>query len=836
MTRLPVRLKISLPPNLSVCAPRDAVPTKVEIVDKEGSIHRPESLDEAEFAKLDENSRIAAFALLQWSGGSLNSFVQLTRKQLSQLTTILANKSAFYWFDNPGNAIPWEVGKLEGVSKLLAEQPESNRESTLSAAEEASPSYSAPSKAYDGPSMVVDGSTHFLAITLPSREHPLYPEMRDLLDQYRFKLEPRNRKWWLRDRHQTLNFLSAHWQDLESRYNADFTENFQARTSDIKEIELKVGAEEERDGYLISFAMAAPGADETDLNQCMASRGGYVDTGKAVYLLRKDKLKKCESLQRALAMSPSAPLLHRGSFRIPISRLPEIEKDLLETNPNFKPPETWKARSAALNDLSHLPAPPVDEQLQQLLRDYQKIGVSWMHHLFRNHLGGILADEMGLGKTVQALALLSLLKKSKVSSFQNRRRGLCIQNGESTLSLVVCPASLVENWKREAEAYCPDLNVFINHREQRLSQRESLSDIDLVITSYGTLIRDLPQFKPIKFRCIIADEAQHIKNRRTQNAKALTSLSSSGRFLLTGTPVENSVQDLVSLLDFILPGNPHSIPKDARGEERAWHEKRVLRQAGPYILRRKKSEVASELPNKIEQTLFVDMSPEQRRFYEEAKRSAESEISNLEKSGASEGALRMKALTQLLRLRQICCDPRLLDKQFDSKASAKRSSFLELVEESIDGGHRVLVFSQFVSLLALLRDELDEHEVAYAYIDGSTRDRMAQVDRFQNDDSIPLFLISLKAGGVGLNLTGADTVIHYDPWWNPAAEAQATDRAHRIGQTRIVTSYRFIASNSVEEKVLQMQDRKRKLLEDVFEASEAASSRISLVDLKELLE
>ena len=373
---------------------------------------------------------------------------------------------------------------------------------------------------------------------------------------------------------------------------------------------------------------------------------------------------------------------------------------------------------------------------------------------------------MGLGKTVQALALLSLLKRSQSSNFQDSRRRRNLGKSGSSLSLVVCPASLLENWRREAETYCPELNVFINHRERRISQLDTLSDLDLVITSYGTLIRDLPQFEPIEFRCIIADEAQHIKNRRTRNAKALTSLSSAGRFLLTGTPVENSVQDLISLLDFILPGESHAIPRLTRGEERGWHEKRVLRQAGPYILRRKKSEVASELPDKIEQTLFVDMSPDQRRFYERAKQAAESEISTLEKSGAGR-RVRMKALTQLLRLRQICCDPRLLDKQRDPEESAKRSSFLELVEESIDGGHRVLVFSQFVSLLALLRAELDEQEIAYAYIDGSTRDRMAQVDRFQNDESIPLFLISLKAGGVGLNLTESQYSNPLRPLVNP---------------------------------------------------------------------
>ena len=229
------------------------------------------------------------------------------------------------------------------------------------------------------------------------------------------------------------------------------------------------------------------------------------------------------------------------------------------------------------------------------------------------------------------------------------------------------------------------------------------------------------------------------------------------------------------------------------------------------------------------------MTDAQKRVYEQTKRFAENEIADLEKSGATEGAVRMKTLTQLLRLRQTCCDPRLLDKTLEPEASAKRASFLELLEEAIDGGHRILVFSQFVSILSLLKEELEQQSIDFCYIDGSTRNRMAQVDRFQESDEIPIFLISLKAGGTGLNLTGADTVIHFDPWWNPAAEAQATDRAHRIGQSKVVTSYKLIVADSVEEKVLHMQNQKRKLLEDIFDASEAANAKVSLTDLKDLI-
>jgi len=357
----------------------------------------------------------------------------------------------------------------------------------------------------------------------------------------------------------------------------------------------------------------------------------------------------------------------------------------------------------------------------------------------------------------------------------------------------------------------------------------------LVITSYGTLIRDQSIFSEMDFSCVFADEAQHIKNRRTQNAKAILSLKSRGRFLLTGTPVENSIRDLMSLLEFILPGGWKGIPRDAKGDDRKWHEKRIQEQATPYILRRSKAHVAPELPEKLEHVVYVEMTPEQRKLYDRTKNRAESELSKLEKSGASEGAIRMKTLTQLLRLRQICCDPRLLESEIEPNTSAKRSNFFELLEESIDGGHRVLVFSQFVSILTLLRNELEEQEIEYCYLDGSTRNRMDTVDRFQNNETIPVFLISLKAGGVGLNLTGADTVIHFDPWWNPAAEAQATDRAHRIGQTKVVTSYKLIVSNSVEERVLQMQNTKRQLLEEIFEASEANNSKIGLEDLRSLL-
>lgn len=825
-------LRIIIPPNLEACAARDAIPTKLEAND-DGKIRTPESLPETAFGTLDDIQRIAAFSLLQWSGGKLSSFFQLDKEKLSNLVTTLRGQAVFFWANRPNDPIEWNVSELIGVSEFLAAIPSPSQphpETTNpDRPPESHPSTTKEGKSFTGNPMIVDGSSHFLAVTLPSREHPYYSEIRELLDSSRFRLEPRNRKWWLRDRHQTLNFLGEHWTDLEERYGADFTDNFISRTKEIKEASIKTLIQEDRNSYKVSISIQAGGMPDQTIRQSINSGCHYVESGQKVFLIKKRSLEKLHTLQKSLESSPDAPLLHQGTYNVPFSRTPEIENELIAINPNFKPPSAWRARSTALRDFSKLATPLLPESLSRILRPYQVVGVSWLHHLYIHQLGGILADEMGLGKTLQALALISSLKQKG-----SKQTG----TSPATLtrrSLVVCPASLVENWRREADKHCPELQVFVNHGSNRFKRESDLGSTDLVITSYGTLIRDQKLFSEMDFRCVFADEAQHIKNRKTQNAKAILSLRSRGRFLLTGTPVENSIRDLMSLLEFILPGGWKGIPKDARGDDRKWHEKRIQEQATPYILRRSKTLVAPELPEKLEHVVFIEMTPDQKKFYEQTKRSADSELSKLEESGATEGAIRMKTLTQLLRLRQICCDPRLLESEMDPDYSAKRSNFLELLEESIDGGHRVLVFSQFVSILTLLRKELETQEIDYCYLDGSTRDRMGAVDRFQNNESIPVFLISLKAGGVGLNLTGADTVIHFDPWWNPAAEAQATDRAHRIGQTKVVTSYKLIVSDSVEERVLQMQNDKRQLLEEIFEASEANNSSIGLGDLRSLL-
>ena len=831
-----MNLRLVLPPTLAACAERDAIPTKLELDPGSGKPVSPEKAGPAGLAGLPDAERAAAFVMAQWCGGELSSLLHLSKKHLAELLKMLRGIPCFYFAHKPQEPIDWDDGDLLGVSQHLPKektasdsQRRTSASSPTSGSSEEREVYPAIREEawaeYEGRPIEVEGSTEYLMITLPSDEHPAYKSTLRLLRETNFLRDRQNRRWWwLRGREKTLDFLAEHKETLELDFDATFTENFRNHTKSIREATVKTEAKEKEGMTEIQVTIRAGDAPESLVEQALAMGSNHVESGGKVYLLGKKMLEKTHALQRSLSGSHEAPLLRMGTYHLRAEQTAESEEILVELDPKFKPPEIWKTRATGLRDLNKLEPPPLSKELEDVLRPYQKIGVGWMLHLFRHKLGGILADEMGLGKTLQTLAVLSCLKKRKVT----------FDDSVST-SLVVCPASLVENWRREAERFCPELSVFAHHGSKRLKTVEEFAKWDLVITSYGTLVRDENLFASASFLCVIGDEAQNLKNRRTRNAKSLASLSSRGRFLLTGTPVENSLNDLLSLTAFLMPGALHPIPSSSRGDDRTWHEKRFLAQAAPYVLRRSKKIVAPELPDKIEQVVYVDMTPEQAKTYASAKAGAEKEIVAMEEAGVPEGQLRMKTLTQLLRLRQTCCDPRLLDDKLEPDASAKLSAFREILYGAMDAGNRILLFSQFTSLLALIRAELEAESIPHCYLDGSSRDRMAQVDRFQNDDSVPIFLISLKAGGTGLNLTGADLVIHFDPWWTPAAEAQATDRAHRIGQTKTVQVYKLIVSDSVEENVLRLQSSKRKLLSEVFEAGEAANASISMKDLKELI-
>ena len=830
-------LRLLLPPNLASAAPRDAIAVKVEL--------SPGTLPPADF--------LPGLALLQrWCGMATPPvFLQLTRAQLRELITALHRQPVFFFLNAPTQPLLWLGPLLIGVSEHLREAAPASPPPATKAAPARPASRAAANAATP---MMVEGTEHYLAVTLPSKEHPAYGAALELLKGHGFILEPSNRKWWLRDRHKTLNFLAAHAARLRDGLDAQFSPAFEKATAHLRAAELTATATPEGDGFTVTLGVGAGAADDATVRTAVAANRGYVESDGRIFLLDASRLQQLVDAQRALAGEPTATLATRRTQRVSAARAAEADEIIASLVPGFQPPAAWRERSAALRQISTLHPAPVPADLDAQLRPYQRLGAAWLWYLHQQKLGGILADEMGLGKTLQALALLSALarpgaqlkvesRKLKDPEASAADSGAPAFNSPlSTFnsrpaSLVVCPASLVENWRREAARFAPGLRVFINHGSSRLARAENSTAYDLVITSYGTLARDRELLAGVEFTCVVADEAQHIKNRRSQNAAALRSLTATSRFLLTGTPLENSLDDLRSLFEFLLPGYVDRMPDGLRGEERVWFDQRLRAQAAPYILRRTKAAVAPELPPKLEQVIWCEPTPAQAARYRAQQEAGERELLDLAAGGAAESKLQFAALTQLLRLRQICCDPRLVAPDAPADDSAKLEAFRELLAESIDDGHRVLVFSQFTSLLQLLGTELEASGTPYCYLDGSmpVRARQAEVDRFQNAEDVPVFLISLKAGGTGLNLTGADVVVHFDPWWNPAAEAQATDRAHRIGQTRVVTSYKLIAAGTVEEKVLALQDTKRALLADVFEASDAAAAKLSLGDLQALL-
>jgi superfamily II DNA or RNA helicase len=791
---------LHLPPNLAAAAERNAVALRVEV---DPAVEPTPGL-------------IPVLALLQgWCGTPKPPvFIQVTRQKLRDLARAAAGAPIFV---EAGKVVAWSHNDL-------VTEPEA---SPAAAAQVSAARIARPARRISLEPLEIDGSEHYLCVSLPSREDLRYPTILELLKQSGFILEPSNRKWWLRDRHKTLTFLATHGERLRGSLGAEFTSNFTARTAHLTPATIVCEASPRGEGWDVALALQAGAASEGEIRDALATGRAYIESKGHVILVDPEKVRKLGEAQRALANGGASAASARRTSTIGGARTAEIEDLLEELSPGFKPPGEWAARTAALRDLTRLEPTPASPELEALLRPYQRLGAAWLWHLHRAGLGGILADEMGLGKTLQALALL------------------CAVQSNGGTSLVVCPASLVENWRREAVRFAPRLRIFVHHGERRLSSSDALGSIDLVVTSYGTLARDRDFFASLEFACIVGDEAQHVKNRRSQNAKALRSLQARGRFLLTGTPVENSLDDLRSLFEFILPGYLERVPDGARRDERAWFDERLRAKTAHYILRRTKAAVAPELPARIEQVVWCTMEPAQAALYRSFQEKSERELFDMEASGAAEARLRLAALTQLLRLRQICCDPRLVNGAIEGvpeaaaafDGSAKLESFREILSEAADDGHRLLVFSQFTSLLALLREELDLQAIPYCYLDGSmtAARRQEAIDRFQGSDEIPVFLLSLKAGGAGLNLTAADTVVHFDPWWNPAAEAQATDRAHRIGQTRVVTSYKLVCAESVEEKVLALQDEKRALLAGVFEASDALAERISLADLRSLL-
>jgi len=479
-----------------------------------------------------------------------------------------------------------------------------------------------------------------------------------------------------------------------------------------------------------------------------------------------------------------------------------------------------------LRNFTALAEATIPEGFHATLRTYQQEGLNWLQFLRGNSFGGILADDMGLGKTVQTLAHLWI---EKAGGRMDRP------------SLVVAPTSLMTNWSREAAKFAPGLKVLTLHGPNRHDHFAGIDGADLVLTTYPLLVRDIDLLCNQPFHYLILDEAQIIKNPKSKANRAVRELQSRHRLALTGTPMENHLGELWAIFHFLMPGLLGSEPAFRRRFripiERDRDRKRqesLGKRVAPFLLRRTKRAVASDLPPKSEMVRSVILEGEQRRLYESIRAAMRERVRNEMKAKGVAGS-QMVILDALMKLRQVCCDPRLLpdDGRPRIEESAKFEMLMEMVPEMIAEGSRILLFSQFTSMLALIEAELKRRRIRHVKLTGQTRDRAEVIEQFQNGD-VPVFLISLKAGGVGLNLTAADTVIHYDPWWNPAAEDQATDRAYRIGQEKPVFVYRLLTEGTVEQRIHAMQQRKRELAENLYGQAEGMAAIWSPEEIEQL--
>jgi len=468
----------------------------------------------------------------------------------------------------------------------------------------------------------------------------------------------------------------------------------------------------------------------------------------------------------------------------------------------------------------------VPEEIQATLRSYQTEGVHWLERLRMMYLNGILADDMGLGKTLQAIVA--------ISQYRGKRKAL---------SLVVCPTSLLYNWKEEISKFDPELKVLVVDGVPSARKRliESMHKYDVIVTSYTLLQKDIESYKVTRFGYVILDEAQHIKNRGTRNAKSVKQVQAEHRLILSGTPIENSLDELWSLFDFLMPGFLNSydrfVEKYVRvsGPDQTKNLEYLRKKVAPFILRRMKSDVLHDLPPVSEIVYHCQLSDVQQELYRSYAASARDELVKLvERDGFDR--VQIHVLATLTRLKQICCHPAIFAKEkAEPGDSAKYDMLLELLQTLVESKHKTVIFSQYTRMLQIMREDFEQKGIRFSYLDGSSKNRLEIVKQFNEDESIPVFLVSLKAGGTGLNLVGADTVIHYDMWWNPAVENQATDRVHRIGQKKNVSAYKLITLGSIEEKIAEMQKRKKGLVKKVVSCDDEAIAKLTWEDVLELL-
>ena len=524
--------------------------------------------------------------------------------------------------------------------------------------------------------------------------------------------------------------------------------------------------------------------------------------------------------------------IQEGEIEIPISRGMYLDRLIQNLNTNVEKNDEYKKMVNQISKREIEDKIELPKGLKSELRQYQVTGFKWLKILDNYKFGGILADDMGLGKTIQLLAVIqSYLEEEK----------------NPKPSIVVCPSSLSLNWKNEIDKFAPNIKTLVIHgnAEERANQIENIEKYNLVITSYDLLKRDIEEYKAkdYKFKYIIADEAQYIKNNNTQNAKVIKEIKADTRFALTGTPIENSLSELWSIFDFIMPGYLYSYRKFKEiyevpivKDNDEWVLKKLKMLIEPFILRRTKQEVLTELPDKTISVLNNEMQDEQLKIYTSYMANAKREVSQELKENGFEKS-QMKILALLMRLRQICCHPSLFISNYTGESS-KLNQCIEVIKDAVLSGHKILLFSSYSSMLEIIGEELKKENIKHFKLTGQTKvgDRLKLVEEFNSNDEIKVFLISLKAGGTGLNLIGADMVIHYDPWWNLSAENQATDRTYRIGQKKNVQVYKLITKDSIEERIYELQEKKAQLAKSMLSTETTFINKLSREDIMSLFD
>ncbi|WP_066498555.1 DEAD/DEAH box helicase [Abyssisolibacter fermentans] len=653
-------------------------------------------------------------------------------------------------------------------------------------------------------------------------------DLQEYLSKYNFKVSKEN--YFIDNENDIYDFLMYGLEELKSRAFVYYSNQFK-QTSAIKKKPLSTNITYNNGEDYLTFDFSIDGIDDTNLidilNSFKEKKKFYKLSDGSLLSLQNSQFEQFIDLLDYTNISDEDIKL--GNIKLPKYRAYYLNEQLDEMKIKSN------KKNMGFKQLIMRLKEPKDEnyclpnEVDGILRDYQEIGYNWLRMLSEYSFGGILADDMGLGKTIQMLAFLRA----------NHQEG-----NKSKLSLIVAPTSLIYNWLSEAEKFIPSLNIKVidGSKDERDVKLNSLDNTDVIITSYTLARNDIDIYEEINFDTCILDEAQHIKNFNSKTAKAVKKVKAKNKFALTGTPIENSLSELWSVFDFIMPGYLYNITKFRESFEKPivkqQNEKALLslrKHISPFIIRRIKKDVLEDLPDKIENKIIVELNESQKKVYLAYLYKYKEEIENLilDKGFAKS---QIKILAALTRMRQICCHPKLFLDDYN-EGSSKLDLLLELLDELLEGKHRVLIFSQFTSMLKLIIEKLQEKDIDYFYLDGATKplERHHMVNDFNNGMN-QAFLISLKAGGTGLNLTGADTVIHFDPWWNPAVEQQAEDRAYRIGQEKVVHVMKLITKGTIEEKIYALQQRKKEMIDSIIKPGQTMLTKLNEEEIRDLFD